>query len=55
MSQDDVKPTTPIGLNTSPDADDALSLAQKLIRKLDEESRDKLENISVADKREGAA
>jgi hypothetical protein len=55
VSQDDVKPTTQTTSKDLSDADDALSLAQKLIRKMDEESRSKLDSISVAEKQEGAA
>lgn len=51
MSQNDVKlPIPPTAVNSE---DNALKLAQELIRKMDEESRKKLEQVSTEEK--GAA
>ena len=48
MSQDDVKfPIPPTAANSQ---ESALKLAQDLIRKLDEESSEKLEQVSAEDK-----
>jgi hypothetical protein len=48
MSQDDVKfPIPPTAANSQ---ESALKLAQDLIRKLDEESSKKLEQVSAEDK-----
>jgi len=57
MSQDDVNSPLPSGAAESQDAGDALRRAEALIRKLDEESRKKLEQVTVADKtnKSGAA
>lgn len=51
MSQNDVK--LPIPPTAADSEDNALKLAQELIRKMDEESRKKLEQVSTEEK--GAA
>lgn len=47
MSQEDVKLPVP---PTAASEEDALTLAQDLIRKMDEESRKKLEQVTAEDK-----
>jgi len=55
MSQDDVK--LPVPSTAADSENDALTLAKDLIRKLDEESRNKLAQVSAEDKtqEQGAA
>jgi hypothetical protein len=51
MSKADVNPSTPLVVDDAADQpEDALTLAQELIRKMDEESSRKMEHIPAEDK-----